>query len=259
MAFRLRDVVGVETEKLMVAVRTGVFALGADGSRRPVLPGEEATVLAALASKRRGARAGDLNGPEAAILREAARLTNHVPVGPTPERERRGAFTLDKGIDAQGRQVLVTRDLEATAIKRLAAMGRLDREQVAAAERYVRDWRACGYEGAAGGTRFAERVDGGGNTRLSDNQVASREKVRRAQACVAAVYPGIVETLDRVVVYAETLEAAGLAEGTYQSTLRADSRALTFLQVGLLALAKHYGIVDGAACACAVERRDAAA
>ncbi len=252
----------------------------ADGvtSKLTYAPTPEVLALNARVDVQREERRRAVRGDKSVIAEAAARLTNHVPETPTPERERRGEYEVTRAApDKPGQAAtrMAVTDLASTTIKRLARDGRIDADLVRAAERYYADAYAAGAVHGGGGVSLGDRVDGstavGVDRRLSavaGEQVTSfrggpqvgsngRFRFEKAQACMAAVHPSLPGVVEATVLLGETLETTGARDGVHRNLKSGASRVGGFLEVGLLTLAKHYGFGDHGKCICVVERSQA--
>lgn len=272
-AARVRDFLGEGVEKAMVeAAVSSALVFDADGAQ--IGPRMLKQKIAAQREERRRAT----RGGKSVIGEEAARRTNHVPETPTPERERRGDYEVVRAapdVEGKASDRLAVTDLASTTIRRLQRDGRIDADLARAAERYFADAYAAGAVGR-GGVSFGDRVDGGAtvgvDARLSavaGEQITSfgggagrtasaRFRFEKAQACMAAVFPALPGIVDAVVLIGETLETAGGRDGVHRQLKCASARVGGLLEVGLTALAKHYGFGDRGKCACVVERSEQA-
>jgi hypothetical protein len=131
--------------------------------------------------------------------------------------------------------------------ERLYNRGQLDDDKgvaetlYAAGLRYETDYNS-GWSGMYGSPDYSKPiVDGGGEARvpISERQQGARDRVRMARRAMTAKYAEVVEA---VVVNGESLSEVGLRVCGYRSEKMAVAAVKERLNVGLRALAFHYGL-----------------
>lgn len=137
--------------------------------------------------------------------------------------------------------------------ERLYNRGQLDDDKdvaetlYAAGLRYETDYNS-GWSGMYGSPDYSKPVvDGGGEARvpISERQQGARDRVRMARKAMTAKFAEVVEA---VVVNGESLGSVGLRCTGYKGEPQAQAAAKERLNIGLRALAFHYGLsLKGAA------------
>ena len=131
--------------------------------------------------------------------------------------------------------------------ERLFKRGQIDDDKVvaetlyAAGLRYETDYN-IGWSGMYGSPDYSKPVvDGGGETRvpISERQQGARDRVRQARRAMTEKFAEVVEA---VVVNGESLGSVGMRVCGYKSEKMAVAAVKERLNVGLRALAFHYGL-----------------